>query len=303
MTRGRKRSPESANTSNRSTNDSVQKSSAYDRNFEQKCIDHGIHMPSRRDKPKNWQELQESLAENRRSLSPSQFSDREFERFCESEEEARNEDDVVSGPLLTILGKKRRDYPLGRTVLFGNMDDMVPDIFKKPIPDRYWGARPTQIDPRVRQDLNHQIVPSTNDSRPVAPNMFLEAKGHDGPAAVKTRQACYIGAMGARGMHALQCYGQAKLTYDNNAYTYSSTYENGTLKIYAHHPTQPSHPGEPAEYRMTQIGAWALTGSPETFRQGVSALRTIRDLAKEQQDTLIAQANAVARGGRTLSRA
>jgi hypothetical protein len=57
-------------------------------------------------------------------------------------------------------------------------------------------------------------------------------------------QACYAGAIGARGIHALQGYGQAEPTYDNKAYTFSSTYHDGTLKMYSHHPAQPSHPGE-----------------------------------------------------------
>ena len=34
-------------------------------------------------------------------------------------------------------------------------------------------------DRRVRQDLDHQIVPLTNDTYPVAPNFFLEVKGTD----------------------------------------------------------------------------------------------------------------------------
>src|SRR5579859_7386950 len=31
---------------------------------------------------------------------------------------------------------------------------------------------------------------------------------------------------------------------DNKAYTFSSTYHDGTLKMYSHHPAQPSRPGE-----------------------------------------------------------
>jgi hypothetical protein len=31
---------------------------------------------------------------------------------------------------------------------------------------------------------------------------------------------------------------------DNKAYTFSSTYHDGTLKMCSHHPAQPSRPGE-----------------------------------------------------------
>src|SRR6266513_1991158 len=78
---GQKRSSKSSNTL---------KSSAYDRDFEQKCVDHGIHMPSRIRRPDNWEDLQNALASSRRSLSPSKFSDGAFDRFCEAEAEARD---------------------------------------------------------------------------------------------------------------------------------------------------------------------------------------------------------------------
>ena len=287
--RRRGRSSKSSNTSYTS------KSSAYDRDFEQKCVDHGIYMPGRIRRPDNWEDLQNALASSRLSLSPSRFSDGAFDRFCEAEEEAQDEEDVTANSLPTILGEKRRDHPSARKVPYGNMADMAPDVFKRAEPDLYWGARPEQIDRRVRQDLNHQIVPSTKDTYPVAPNFFLEVKGPDGSAAKKTMQACYAGAIGARGMHALQGYGQAEPTYDNKAYTFSSTYHDGTLKMYAHHPTQPSRLGESPQYHMTPLRGFLLTDSPQTFRQGVGAFRNARDLAKEQREIFMEQANAVAR--------
>jgi hypothetical protein len=96
-------------------------------------------------------------------------------------------------------------------------------------------------------------------------------------------------------MHALQGYGQAEPTYDNKAYTFSSTYRDGTLKLYAHHPTQPSRLGESPQYHMTPLRGFLLTDSPQTFRQGVGAFRNARDLAKEYRERFIDQANTVAR--------
>ena len=295
---GQKRSSKSSklnNTSKTSCSGETLKSSAYDRDFEQKCIDHGIYMPGDDIEPGNWQEVQDVLAHSRPSLSPSQFSDRAFKRFRRVEAEARNENDVITEALPIILGENRRDHPSAGDVPFRNMDDMAPDIFKKPKPDLYWGSRSEQIDRQVRQDLNHYIVPSTKDTYPAAPNLFLEAKGPDGSAAKKTMQACYIGGMGARAMHALQCYGQAEPTYDNKAYTYSSTYHDGTLKMYTHHLTKPSRADESPQYYMSQVDSYALTGNVNNFRKGVGAFRNARDLAREQRDILIDQANAVAR--------
>ena len=96
-------------------------------------------------------------------------------------------------------------------------------------------------------------------------------------------------------MQALQSYGQAEPTYDNKAYTFSSTYHDGTLKVYSHHPTQPSHAGGVPQYHMSQLNSYALTGDTNTFRKGISAFRNARDLTTEQRDMLVDQANAVAR--------
>ena len=43
-------------------------------------------------------------------------------------------------------------------------------------------------------------------------------------------------------MHTLQNYRQTELIYDGSAYTYSSTYHDGNLKLYAHHVTAPAAP-------------------------------------------------------------
>jgi len=45
---------------------------------------------------------------------------------------------------------------------------------------------------------------------------------------------------------------------------------------------------------MTQLNGWDMTGNPDTFRQGASALRNARDLTKEKREELIAAANGKA---------
>ena len=97
-------------------------------------------------------------------------------------------------------------------------------------------------------------------------------------------------------MHALQGYGQAEPTYDNKSYTFSSTYHDGTLKIHAHHPTQPSRRGESAQYHIIPLRGFLLSDSPQTFRQGVGAFRNAREtLQKKQREIFIEKVNAVAR--------
>lgn len=106
------------------------------------------------------------------------------------------------------------------------------------------------------------------------------------------RQARYDGAVGARVMHSLQNYGQEEAVYDGQAYTYISTYHNGQLQLYAHHTTAPATEGDRPEYHMTQLRGFTMTDTRETFVQGATAYRNLRDLAKQHWDTFIGDANA-----------
>lgn len=92
-------------------------------------------------------------------------------------------------------------------------------------------------------------------------------------------------------MLSLQLYGHGKITYDNCAYTITSTYHDGTLKMYATHITPPTGANKSPEYHMTLLGAWALIGSREQFKQGAAAFRNGRDWAKERRDGFISIAN------------
>ena len=92
-------------------------------------------------------------------------------------------------------------------------------------------------------------------------------------------------------MHSLQSYGQDAVVYDNNAYTITSIYNDGTLKLYTSHLTQPIEPEGQPEYYMNQLKAWAVTSDVETFRQGATAYRNSKDWAKEKRDEFIDAAN------------
>ena len=87
---------------------------------------------------------------------------------------------------------------------------------------------------------------------PIVPSFCVALKGPDGSIAVAKRQASYDGALGARGMHSFQSYGQDEPVYDNNAYAITSTYHTGHLKMYITHPAQPASPRRRPEYCANQ---------------------------------------------------
>ncbi|KAI9765135.1 MAG: hypothetical protein M1839_005613, partial [Geoglossum umbratile] len=266
----------------------ARKSSAYNRDFEQHLIDHGFYPNNRAQKPNNWEEINDRIAQPRPSLSPSHFSDGAFEIFQQTNEEALSEDKVMRTAFPIISGNA--NIPNEGGLVFTNLEPLTDGTLVDAKPDFYDGARPEQIDQRVRKKLGSYIIPSTHQHAPSLPNLFVEGKGPDGSTAVAKRQACYDGALDARGMHKLQSFGTAT-PYDNNAYTITSTYHGGHLQMYTTHPTQPKAPGREPEYHMTQLRSFSMIDTPERFREGASAFRNARDWAKEQRDKLTAAAN------------
>lgn len=276
---------------------SRRKITAYDRNFEQNLIDHGIYPDGfnpdgqRLALPNNWDEINKCLTQRRPSLSPSRFSDEDFWDFRQANKDAWIESQVTESVLPTIESTCGDSKCAAGGYIFGNLAHLTDGTIAKAKPDRFYGARPFQLDRQIRQELNHLVIPSTQCDRPIAPNFFLEAKSRDGSTSVAERQVCYDGALGARAIHALQSYQQEKPAYNNNAYTITATYCNGTLILYSTHLVEPSGPGCRPKYILTQLKGFMMTSDAESFRQGASAYRNARDWTKKKRDESIRAAN------------
>ncbi|CEL11364.1 hypothetical protein ASPCAL14467 [Aspergillus calidoustus] len=267
-------------------------SSAYDANFQQALVDVGIyprnHQGFRDRRPRNRDAIMARLERRRESISG--LDEDAFDDFVQKDHDARSEKTVMSTVFPIIRGSA--DIPFGEEKLFGNLDPLAEGIVSAK-PDFYDGTLAAECEKVVRQLLGSSIIPSTQDHLPIAPNFFCEGKGPDGSHAVGERQALYNGALGARGMHDLQRFGNAAL-YDNNAYTITSLYHCGQLELYTVHPVKSAHPGRETDYQMTLLKSYSLKGECGVFRQGVQAFRNARDWAKEQRDSFIFKANATA---------
>lgn len=271
----------------------------YSAEFEQKLIDRGVYPDGYRaregakpSKPANMKEMQEALVQARSSLSPSKVSEEVFEEFQDNNRRAKSESTAMADVIPMITGVKDRQFETAGDIPFNNLQRFDPEL-SVPKPDKYYGARPDQIDERVRNDLDQYIVPSTSKQRPAAPNFFLEGKGASGRPDVAQRQASYDGAVGARAMWQLQNYGEPEVEHDDKAYTMSATYHlgTGTLQMFATHP---KCSGSRTEYCTTQIDGYYMIGTSENFRKGATAYRNARDWTRQQRDRLITNANAVA---------
>lgn len=219
------------------------------------------------------------------------FTNKEFKGLRRAAARARKEKRVPELVIPIIEGESRNER-CRSGVPFTNLDPLTDGTLKPGNPDAYYGARPEQLHRKVRDELSGQIIPSTQHDLPMVPNFFLAEKGLGESLEVAERQACYDGALGARGMHNLRSYQQDEPIYDNNAYTITSTYHGGTLKMYTSHVAPPRNtPGGPPEYHMTHLRSFAITDTPDTCREGLRAYRNGRDWCKEKRDEAIRQAN------------
>jgi hypothetical protein len=69
------------------------------------------------------------------------------------------------------------DIPSSTQRLFKNLAPLTDGNIVDAKPDFCYGARPEQLNPRIREELGSYIVPSTNQSAPILPNNSTEAKG------------------------------------------------------------------------------------------------------------------------------
>ncbi|KAM5347059.1 hypothetical protein ACJ41O_010064 [Fusarium nematophilum] len=269
----------------------AKKATSYSRNFDLHLTDHAIHSTWRSQEP-DLEEIRATLAVPRPSLAGSAFSESAFKAFQKRNDRAKDEDDVLANVIPTILGPTQADRFCARRTVFANLEPLTDDTIAPPKPDIYYGSYPEELAEPARNELASHIIPSTMLDKPMAPNFFLEVRGPDAGPAGATRQARYDGAIGSRAMHSLQNYGAEKPQYDSKAHTFSSIYQGGALRLYAHHVTAPTTEGGRPEYHMTQVDGYAMTGNLDTFVKGAGALRNALDFAEQQRGDLIQAANA-----------
>ncbi|KAL7792574.1 hypothetical protein V8C37DRAFT_402301 [Trichoderma ceciliae] len=272
------------------------RSSAYDVNFEQHCIDHNIYPPfykftdgRRPPKPLNFEEIRRALKVPRGSLSPSIVPKTAFEDF-QDKNTTKSEGTLMRSVVPALAGDL--DIPNDGHLPFANLESMAENTTAIPVPDFFDGVLPGAVDKQVREDLNRIIVPTKHSNVPIATNLFLEVKGPAGTGDVAKGQAIQNGAIGTRLMWFLQNYGEEDPIYDGNAYTFSATLVDGQLKLYAHHLAAPPIPEQPPDYYATQLKAYALTGDDEVWLEGTGAFRNMRILAQGYRDQFIKNANA-----------
>lgn len=194
-------------------------------------------------------------------------------------------------------------------VVCDNLEHLTDGKIVAACPDYYYGAEPERLDKRVMKDLEYHLVPNRlSRDHPIAPNFFVTALGKQKSwFYLGVSQATYEGALGARGIHSLQTYGQQQQApgtprvFDNKAYTLMWIYDVGVLYAFTCHPRAPAvgNCGDRGVgYTATIIEFWNLMESREKYVEGVTAFRNGLEWARVQRDDAIKMANAAEKARR-----
>ena len=292
-TRKRRKSTKDTTLTSQSKSKQSGKSSTYDPNFGQLCLDYYIYPidyehPDTKEfvKPINLDDVRQVLKTTNTSDSQPVVTEdfREFKRRTYGADERI----VMVNAIRSLLGIS--DIRSGCDNRFSNLASITGDTTVNPQPDFFDGADTSSIDKTVRDALYNIIVPNQNFRVPVVPNFFLEVKGQNGTLNTLENQTVLNGAYGAHIMHKLQNYLLKRPSYDEKAHAFSSTLIGGYLDLFAHHLTGDGGSRNQPRYHTTLLASYPLN-LEASFIDGVTALRNLRAKAKEDRDLFIAQAN------------
>ncbi|PWI64308.1 hypothetical protein PCL_11279 [Purpureocillium lilacinum] len=128
------------------------KSSAYNKNFQEHLIDHGVYLADQTDaEPRNLDSLHDQLLVPRTSLSPSTFSQPKFRDFQKKNNQVAFESDVMR-TILPVLCGDHDDIPSQQNVLFTELEPITNNTAVKPKPDLFDGASLQDLHQDLRGD-------------------------------------------------------------------------------------------------------------------------------------------------------
>ena len=227
------------------------------------------------------------MNQHRPSLTPSQFTDEMCMEITVEIYRTIEEPDVVVKVMPKIGGILEDLRCVRHDLLFNNLASLTDGEITFGKPDIYHGVLPERLSRDIRDGLSKFICPSMEEDKPLLPNFFAALKGQKGTPVVALRQALYHGCLGTRAMFACHSFAAGAPSYDGNAYTITSSFCNGLLKIYSSHFTQ--------RHGRTVCSTTLLNSfpvePPPKVREAVRAYRNLRDWAKEQRTKAIDMVN------------
>ncbi|KAJ4420639.1 hypothetical protein N0V82_004204 [Gnomoniopsis sp. IMI 355080] len=175
-------------------------------------------------------------------------------------------------------------------------------------PDLAYATNANTLKDSIVNKLGAMILPTTSKDF-VCPNFMIAAKGPSGTQGVNDLQAVHVGALAARGMHALWSYGNSNETVDAEldtrkiARTITCTWLAGTFTMYAtyrqdHQVAEDASEGSISTssafptYLTSLVGAWSFnTVEDEELKKGFAAYLNGLEWAQGQREQAIERAN------------
>ncbi|GLA63044.1 hypothetical protein AtubIFM54640_004181 [Aspergillus tubingensis] len=162
--------------------------------------------------------------------------------------------------------------------------------------------------PTIHTELEGYITPyhllegakedKEDPDKMILPNFFLyNICKHDDRLAGE-RAALHSGALGARALFELEHYGKDYIEFSGKAHTFVAVLATTHMTIYAIHAIPPQEEGRKMDFQITAIKAFKLSdrnlGQDElvaVVKNGVTALRNLREEAHRHRQRLIRKAN------------
>ena len=237
----------------------------------------------------NFKDIGLMLRQEQSSLSTSSFSYEVYHRFEKTNRVRIGR--AVADSLIFLLTGATDPECFARAIRFDFCENLTHGRLRRACSDLFSGAVSYSLEQDVLDDLSRLIVPSMIEDCSIASNFFLEvADEYDFAEALKWT-ASYYGALGARGILSLQNWGKDEESSDGNAYTFTATFFDGTLCIYATYSRASSGNIYSTEYHTTLLGSWVIIACLKDFQRGMIALHNIFALTETMREDLIAAAN------------
>lgn len=308
---------------------STSKSGPYRPDFRQHLIDHNVlplndYVIKPPEPPDNMREIKDAM--NRERTWALDY-DTKVQAFQAALRMAKNEYDIVallsleSIPGDTIL--IRQSNIISRDQSWSGLGPLTDGNITAGKPDLAYATKANNLKQPIRNKLGAMILPTISKDV-VCPNFMVAVKGPSGTQSVNDLQAVHVGALAARGMHALWSYGNdtgtvvAELETRKIARTITCTWLAGTLTMYATYRLdhQGAEDGSDCStstssafptYCTSLIDSWAFnTDDNEKLKKGFAAYLNGLEWAQSQRDEAIERANrryeAIKRANRMASK-
>lgn len=269
------------------------------------------HNTKKYPEPDNMEEIRKAMQRDRTWAPDFKKKAQEYqEKLCiaMNETQVARLLDLASIPADTTALEKPESNIVAIDLAWKGIEPLS-ECFKPAKPDLAYATAATDLKKPILDSLGALVLPH-KDKHFVCPNFMVSAKGPKGTSGVNDLEAVYVGALAARGMHALWSLSndaeavEAKPDTGRIARTLTCTWLAGHFTMYAtYRQEQPGAEDRPEgsvstssalpTYCTKLVEDWSFkTKDDEKLKKGLGAYLNGLEWAQKQRDEGIERANA-----------